>query len=770
MVKLHYFLRFFNLSLLFIFYANASVLSPISIDMNSTVNGVLNSDSETSPHSFNSSEYYSFSLTEEKRIVISVESDFYHKFYLLESNGSVIKEVSKYDYLNDKIVLTLTAGNYIVDLTSVFDDNYGTFTLTLQENIIHTTSIALESIVDGEWTRNSAVSEETSQYANYYTFILYMKTDIIIDLESNSPYVYLVDSNGSKIANASGNSIEHAKIVETLEAGEYRIEVTNTGSSFGLGIYTLRFKTNNILTTAIDLNSTVNGVWNISSGLSPRSKQYTNYYIFTLNEPKDIVIGMESDVSIERLYLLDSNKSIITESSGRRVILKHLTEGTYTIDTTSSSARTGNFNLFLKENIISNTLIDLNNSISNIWDETSGISQNSGSYSHYYTFTLDEQKNINISITGTNSYLYLLDENGNRNYSVLFKNGSIIEVLEAGTYTIEATQSIRKNESYQFEIYENKVKNEYVTLGDSISSRLTQNDGLSNETHNYAKEYTFTLLKKTNVVIDLNSSIDYRRVILKNDRGVLNYIFLRNVYSLEAGTYTLEMTYIGTDKNVTGDFTLALKENIIEQYPIIFNTLVHGSWRNESGVTFSGHYINQYTFSLAEPTSVTVQMKSEYSKSIRLNGHYEYRYNSEDIIFSKTLDAGTYVIDVVIDESSNIYQTGDYKILIEADVKIALPIKNLNTELITTYNSVIKWERGSSDTVGYKIYLNDKLVADVNASESSYTLNGLEPNSEYTYSVIAYNSAGESKAVGGSFKSKVDDYAWLIPIQHNILN
>jgi hypothetical protein len=59
---------------------------------------------------------------------------------------------------------------------------------------------------------------------------------------------------------------------------------------------------------------------------------------------------------------------------------------------------------------------------------------------------------------------------------------------------------------------------------------------------------------------------------------------------------------------------------------------------------------------------------------------------------------------------------------------------------------------------------------DVDASQNSYVLGGLNPESEYKYSVVAYNSAGESEAVKGSFKTKKDDYAWLIPVQYNILN
>ena len=773
-------LRPLFLSFFFLISLHASVASPIAIDINSTTNGVLTNESEISPNSHNASEYYTFTLSEDKNISISLESDIYYKIYLLDNNGTIIKEVSKYDYKNNKIVMTLAQGSYKIDITTVFNDAYGSFTLSLKENIIETYNITLETILDAEWTNKSGISSNSKRYTCYYTFTLNETTDILIDLDSSSPFLYLLDSSGNLIISSDARYGMHAKIVKTLKAGTYTIDVTSNNNNDEIDIYTLRFKINTISTTEIDLNSTTEGTWNLASGISPLSKQYTNYYTFTIDEDIDIAIEIDTPVRNTRMYLMDSNNTLLYESNNGNPILKHLPAGTYMIDVTSYMRHTGDFSIFLHENIISHAPINLNTSVQEEWTNTSGISK-SGAHLNYYTFTLDESKDIIIELSGSNSYFYLLDEYGieiAKHSNYIFRN-TLAANFDAGTYMIAVTQNYKREDIYQLSLHENIIKNEIITLNSTIEGKWIESDGISPYTyeHGYVKRYTFTLEKKTDIVIDLNSTIDYSRVFLLDgdtQEVIFNNGYSRIVRTLDAGTYMLDVTYSNyynsVDKNTTGSFILNLKENIIQKIPIVFGVPTVGEWTTHSGVSNEGQYINQYTFSLSEKTAVLITLKSENSKFIKLGWANTYGDNFSNIYLVKELDKGTYTFDVGISEWNKPYQTGNYELLIEATVKPALPIKNLNTELINAYNSVIKWKKGSSDTVGYKVYLNNILVANIDASENTYTLNGLEPNSEYSYSVIAYNSAGASEAVAGSFKTKKDDYAWLIPIQHNILN
>ncbi len=770
-------LRPLFLSFFFLIYLHASVSSPIAIDLNSTTNGVLASESDTSPNSYNASEYYAFTLMEDKNISIGLESDLYYKIYLLDNYGNIIKEASKYDYKNNKIIVTLAQGSYKIDVTTIYDNQYGSFVLSFDENIIQTSTIALETILDGEWTDSSGISPGSMYHSNYYTFTLFERTDVAIDLQSNSPYLYLLDSNYNVITDSENSINGHAKIIKTLEAGVYTIDVTNDSYYDNIGTYTLRFKTNTILTTQIELNSTVEGTWNLSSGVSPLSKQYANYYTFVLDEDKDIVIEMGTSVSDAEIYLIDSNNTVITQSAYyKKFIITHLPAGTYTIDATQMSAHTGDFTIIVRENVIINEPIDLNSSIQGSWTRDSGLSENTGGYTNNYTFSLDDKKDIIITLSGENTYFYILDENGSRINNYMYFSETMVNTLEAGTYMIEVTQHIKKEDTYQLTLHENIIKNETIVLNSTTEGEWENSDGLSPQTHSYVKRYTFTLEKKTDIVIDLNSSIASRRVFLLDGdthEVIFNNVYSRIVSTLDAGTYMLDVTYdsyYGIDKNATGRFTLNLKENIIQKSPMVFGMPIFGEWTTNSGVSNNGQYINQYTFSLAEKTTVRITLISKYSKFIKLGWGNEYANDLDDLYVVKVLEKGTYTIDVGINEWNKPYQTGNYELLIVADIERASPIEHLKIESSNAYYSVISWRKGSCDTVGYKIYLNNKLVADIDASENTYTLNGLEPSSEYSYSVIAYNSAGESKAVSGNFKTKKDDYAWLIPVQYNILN
>jgi len=770
-------LRPLFLSFFFLIYLHASVVSPVAIDMNSTTTGMLTDESEISPNSHNASEYYTFTLGETKDIVINLDSDKYYKLYLLDINGSIIKEAGKYDSKNNKISMTLTKGSYMIDVTTVFNDQYFIFELSLKENKIETYSMSLETSVDGEWTSSAGLSPRSLQYSNYYTFTLLESTDIIIDLESTEdPFLYILDSNNSIVSSAGVNGCCHAKIVTTLKAGTYTIDATKAKINDRVGVYTLDFKTNSIATTEIDLNSSVDDIWSLSSGTSPRSKGYTNYYTFALDEEKDIFIDVDTDIFMT-IYLLDENNTLIERTYSSTKMFVHLLAGQYTIDiTTSNVNNTSDYTLRLKENIISNTLIDLNTSIHGEWNGTSGISSNSGKYSNYYTFTLNERKDIVITLPEANSCFYILDANGKRieKYFDSSFQKTFIASFDAGTYIIDATQYNNREEQYQLSVHENIIKNDVISLNSTINGEWVTSDGLSSYTHNYVKRYTFTLEKRTDIVIDLNSSIDSKILYLHDSHFRTNYNMYgsyQRVNTLDAGTYIIDVTFRDIDKNKTGTFKLSLKENIIENKPILFNTLIKGSWTKISGSTGYGYgYKNQYTFVLTEKTNVNISLKSKYAAYIKLDWKGALKYNEEDLFFSMKLNKGTYTIDVIINSWNNPYQTGDYELLIEADVDAPLPTKNTNIESINIYSSVITWEKGSSDTVGYKVYLNDKLVANIDASENIYTLSGLNPESKYEYSVIAYNSGGESEAVSGSFKTKKDDYAWLIPVQYNILN
>ena len=768
MHKLLQLLRFFSVSFFFVIYGHASIITPIPIEMNSTVEGTLTSESETSPNSHNASEYYTFTLTEEKNVIISLESDIYYKFYLLDSNGSVIKEVSKYDYRNNKIVMTLAQGSYKIDVTTVFNDEFGSFDISLRENIITTSTITLDSIIEGEWTSSSGISPRSKKYTHYYSFTLTETTDILIEIDGYTNTLFLLDSNNSTLYRSTN------KIIQTLNPGSYTIDVTvGEGYSNHTGIFLLKFKENNIENNEIAINSMLNGDWKLDSGISPNSQQRANYYTFTLSESKNIVLKLESNVS-GYMYLLDENGTIIERSYGNNIIIKTLNSGTYTIDVSVSSNNiVGDYVLMLNENIISHSNIELNSTIEGQWSENSGYSPRTKNYTNYYTFTLNESRNILIEMSAASDEgFYILDENGTRIYPYRQFGRTFVKRLEAGTYMIDVTMYNNSDiGAYTLSLTENIIENKNINLNSSVSDIFSSNDGISENAYGngYAKKYTFKLDNVKDIVIDVNSS---QNLFLFDSNGnMLDNGYGRIVRTLNKGDYTIE---VATKRNRELDsFVLTLRENMILSKPMILNQLTQGSWTAISGVSRYGNYIERYTFDIAETTEVSVQANSEFYHNIRLYSENSYAsensWNDIGAHIQVVLEKGTYTIDIIIDVMNNIHQLGDYTLLVEADIETALPIENLKTESTNAFSSVITWEKGSNSTVGYKIYINGIFVVDVDESQNNYVLGGLNPENEYEYSVIAYNSAGESEAVGGIFKTKKDDFSWLVPIYHIIL-
>ena len=75
-------------------------------------------------------------------------------------------------------------------------------------------------------------------------------------------------------------------------------------------------------------------------------------------------------------------------------------------------------------------------------DKTPPTAKAGTRYARFYTFTLDSPRSVTISISSTDvrdTYLYLLEGNGDEGSVVNRGDSRISEQLQAGTYTIEAT-------------------------------------------------------------------------------------------------------------------------------------------------------------------------------------------------------------------------------------------------------------------------------------------------------------------------------------------
>lgn len=98
---------------------------------------------------------------------------------------------------------------------------------------------------------------------------------------------------------------------------------------------------------------------------------------------------------------------------------------------------------------------------------------------------------------------------------------------------------------------------------------------------------------------------------------------------------------------------------------------------------------------------------------------------------------------------------------------------NLTTSSVEHDSVTFGWDDTSNNEYGFKIYSEGALVATLGANVTSYTINNLSPNTNYTYYVVAYNAHGNSSAPNISFKTSpppMPSYAWLPAVYHIILN
>lgn len=110
-----------------------------------------------------------------------------------------------------------------------------------------------------------------------------------------------------------------------------------------------------------------------------------------------------------------------------------------------------------------------------------------------------------------------------------------------------------------------------------------------------------------------------------------------------------------------------------------------------------------------------------------------------------------------------------YKLTNESSSNVLHEITYAEVNKIFNNYAILSWTDDFNNELGFKIYQGDTLIATVGRDITTYEITNLIPGTLYTYTIKAYNADGESKGVDVSFKTK-DDYSWLIPIYHLILN
>ena len=217
--------------------------------------------------------------------------------------------------------------------------------------------------------------------------------------------------------------------------------------------------------------------------------------------------------------------------------------------------------------------------VSGAWASDCESEAKTGSYARYYTFTLSaaEAGYVEMNLTsGADPYLVLRagegrtgrlvtsnDNVGSRNF-----NSAINMMLDAGTYTVEATTYFA-GQTGDFTLsvrplQETEVLGTLTGSVDRSNSRWTSDHMSTQQEGSYARSYTFTLTEATHVAINLTAPEDPYLFLLDSSGMVLHEsdnITTRNLNSridetLQPGRYIIEATTYFPAR--TGTFHLSI--------------------------------------------------------------------------------------------------------------------------------------------------------------------------------------------------------------------
>ena len=340
-----------------------------------------------------------------------------------------------------------------------------------------------EATRTGEWTGGCESEARSGSHAQFYAFTVDRESEVTITLESGDADAYLMLRGGNARSGGTRNDPEddddagggrNSQIQERLAAGTYTIEAT-TYDAGETGSFTLTVDIASTTPATGDCEEnlgvlireiTRTGQWSSGCESDERSGSYARFYTFTLALGSEVTINLTSNDADTYLYLRSGNATSISYlyenddhegSRSRSQIQETLGFGTYTIEaTTYDDAETGGFTLTVTDT--GGTTPDAGDCLQNIaveetaigqWFSDCGSEARSGSYAQFYTFILDQQGEVTVTLESDDADTYLYLRSGNaQSGSHLYDNddhdgstsrSQIQETLEAGTYTIEAT-------------------------------------------------------------------------------------------------------------------------------------------------------------------------------------------------------------------------------------------------------------------------------------------------------------------------------------------
>ena len=631
--------------------------------------------------------------------------------------------------------LTITPGDSTTPTTGECVEDLGTLTGQVTRS--------------GEWTGDCESIEQEDTYARFYSFTLEEETEVTIDLESEvDTYLYLREGDAQ-----SGESLNdhdddddagddrNSQAVETLEAGSYTIEAT-TFDEEETGSFTLTITPSGATTTptvggcveslleSLQMGTgevTRSGEWTSGCESNERPGSYSRFYEFNLSfhalgqtPETEVIITLESDDADTYLYLWDGNgESALSSQSGSFLHENNDHEGDasvsriqenidrlhfYTIEaTTLNPGETGSFTLTVVDGFhlpsTEECLEDLGTLTAQVtrdgeWRSDCASTEREDTYARFYSFTLDEEREVTIDLESEkDTYLYLREGDAQSGESLNDhdddddagddKNSQAVETLGAGSYTIEATTfDEEETGSFTLAITPSGATTtptvdcvETIAVSGSVDGRWSAGCESVARDGRYARFYTLTLDQQSDITINLESDDADTYLYLREDGAQSgNHLYENDDHegdtsisliqeTLSAGTYTIEATTF--DEEETGSFTLTISgpggttpstDGCLQAVAV--GETITGQWASgcESEAE-SGSYARFYTLTLDQGGEVTITLESDDADTylylreddVQSGSHlYENDDHEGDTSISQiqeTLEAGTYTIE-----------------------------------------------------------------------------------------------------------------------------
>ena len=424
---------------------------------------------------------------------------------VVENDDVVVNENT-----NSRIVTTLAAGSHTIEATTYHTAQTGEFSLTISlpqgsggsggsppgssgpgtpsEDGCEVDLNVLTSRVsrEGYWAFDCDSTNRAGRYARYYTFTLRQEAELQIDVVSTEdPFAFLLEGAGkdgevlAKNDDVAAGTDLNSRISATLAAGRYTIEAT-TYSEEVAGEFTLTIAFTEAVedipdpcVTPLETPTgvvTQTGTWADDCQSTNRIGTYARFYSFTLEQEAELQIDLMSshDPFLFLLHgdgrdgtLVAQNDDVTVSVDLNSRISMTLAAGTYTIEaTTYNTWATGDFTLRIvgPEGTSAQTtdvcVEDLGTPSTVVtktgtWTDACDSTSREGQYARFYTFTLEQQSEVQIDLVSTQDpYLFLLQGTGTNGAEVdsnddivpnVELDSQISVTLAAGSYTIEAT-------------------------------------------------------------------------------------------------------------------------------------------------------------------------------------------------------------------------------------------------------------------------------------------------------------------------------------------